>query len=292
MRSPVRMISSVEHHPSTILSEGLLMDSFFSRGGIASVCCIFCLLFFLTPAFPAQQPPDPDHEKIGTVMGQAVYRDQLRTGKNISQRDELFRLFAQPVKEHYISDRRKALVPNEREIAFAAKYFCQNQQIRRLSQKEKNMIRQQIMTIDKQLKTDRLTKTQQQDLKAQQTELQACLDMPCRTFARFMLDRWKFQRHLYLTYGKGRILWQQAGVEAFDAMYRWLQDREKQGEFSIDDPQLHSLFYTYWTTQKHGSFLTSDQKRIHDFLKPKWVCKKIKTEQLFKMPPEAKQHQK
>lgn len=258
------------------------MDSFLSRGSFGSVCCYFCLLFLLTPAFAANQTKDSAHEKIGTVLGKAVYRDQLRTSKNITQRDELFRLFAQPVKEHYIKDHRKAIVPSEYEITFAANYFCQDQQVRRLDQKEKNMIRQQILTIEKQLKTDQLTKVEKRELTDQQTELQACLDMPCRTFAHFMLDRWKFQRHLYLTYGKGRILWQQAGIEAFDAMHRWLQDREKQGDFSIDDPQLHSQFYAYWTTQKHGSFLTGDQKRIREFLKPKWVPEKGNTKRLFK----------
>ncbi|QDT26972.1 hypothetical protein [Gimesia panareensis] len=267
------------------------MNYLFSRGSFASVCCVGCLFVLQTLASASQQPKDPGHEKIGTVMGQAVYRDQLRTGKNISLREELFRLFAHPVKEHYIKEHRKAIVPTEREISFAASWFCKDQQILRLDQKEKNMIRQQILTIEKRLKTDQLTKAEQKELKDQQTELQACLDMPCRTFAHFMLDRWKFQRHLYLTYGRGRILWQQAGIEAFDAMYRWLQDREKQGEFSIDDPRLHSEFYAYWTSQKHGAFLTGDQKRIRDFLKPKWVPDTIKTENHFKKPG-AKQNQK
>lgn len=268
------------------------MNSFLSRGSIVSVCCLYALFVCQSLTIASQDPKNPGHEQIGTVMGRAVYRDQLRTGKNVTQREELFRLFAQPVKEQYISDRRKSLVPTEQEITYAAAFFCRDQQIRRLDDKEKNMIRQQLLTIEKQLRTEQLVSSEKRKLQEQQTELQACLDMPCRTFARFMLDRWKFQRHLYLTYGKGRILWQQAGIEAFDGMYRWLQAREKQGEFSIDDPRLHTEFYAYWTTQKHGSFLTRDQKRIREFLSPDWAQKLPRAEQHFKKLPEAEPNQK
>jgi hypothetical protein len=32
--------------------------------------------------------------------------------------------------------------------------------------------------------------------------------------------------------------------------------------------------YEYWTTQKHGSFLSSDPKEIASFLNPEWIPKK------------------
>lgn len=247
------------------------MYNVFSSRNSTLIVCFASLLFFSPHVRAAQRLKKPDQEKIGTVMGQTVYRDQIRTGKKINRRDELFRLFAQPVKENYIRDHRKELEPSEKEIAFAAAYFSKDEKIRQLDRQEKTMIRQQLLTIEKQLNTKHLTTSETQELKSQQTELQASLAMPCRTFARFMLDHWKFQRHLYFNYGRGRILFQQAGIEAFDAMYQWLQDREKQGEFSIDDPKLHTLFYNYWTTQKHGNFLTIKPERIQEFLKPKWV---------------------
>ena len=33
-----------------------------------------------------------------------------------------------------------------------------------------------------------------------------------------LLPHWKLQRHLFDHYGGGRLLWQQRGIEAFDAM--------------------------------------------------------------------------
>ena len=86
-----------------------------------------------------------------------------------------------------------------------------------------------------------------------------------------MLSNWKFQRHLYQTYGGGSILWQQAGIEAFDATRTWLETLERNGKFKITDPELRSTLYHYWTTQRHGSFLTDDKQRIREFLEPEWL---------------------
>ena len=110
------------------------------------------------------------------------------------------------------------------------------------------------------------------DLKFQKFALEEAKKPPGRFFAQFVLGNWKFQRHLYDEYGGGRILWQQAGLEAFDAMHAWLKDLEKQGKFQITDEKLRATFYEYWTTMKHGPFLTDDKKRIREtFLEPEWL---------------------
>ncbi len=97
---------------------------------------------------------------------------------------------------------------------------------------------------------------------------------PGEVFAVFVLNNWKFQRHLYNEYGGGRILWQQAGLEAFDATHKWLKAQEKSGAFKITDPKLRSVFYKYWTTQNHGSFLIDDKELIRrKFLEPEWSKK-------------------
>ena len=59
---------------------------------------------------------------------------------------------------------------------------------------------------------------------------------------------------------------------AFDACRTWLESREKQGNFTITDPQLQSAFDEYWKTMKHGAFLTDDKERIRrEFLEPAWL---------------------
>lgn len=67
------------------------------------------------------------------------------------------------------------------------------------------------------------------------------------------------------------MLWQQRGIEAFDAMHNWLKQNEKEGNFKITDPKLREVFYSYWTTMDHGSFFIEDKTRIdQEFLHPEW----------------------
>jgi uncharacterized protein (TIGR03067 family) len=82
-----------------------------------------------------------------------------------------------------------------------------------------------------------------------------------RAYVKVFYSHLKFQQHLYRTYGGGRILFQQFGPEAFDAMYRWLREREKAGDFRIDDPGLNKTFYEYWTTKQHGAFLSTPKDK-------------------------------
>src|SRR5690606_35955547 len=91
-----------------------------------------------------------------------------------------------------------------------------------------------------------------------------------QSFAEWYVDRWKVQRHLYEHFGGGRVIWQQAGFEAFAAMHRWLQSEEQDGRFQIRDPELRSIFYEYWTSGP--SFVIEDEKRLQrEFLEPEWL---------------------
>jgi hypothetical protein len=71
----------------------------------------------------------------------------------------------------------------------------------------------------------------------------------------------KVQKRLYDQFGGGRLLFQQAGVEAFDATRRLLEQREREGAFTFTDPAVRALAYDYWT-RDHGAFLISDPAKI------------------------------
>ncbi|CAN7319430.1 hypothetical protein LJR168_001727 [Pseudoxanthomonas sp. LjRoot168] len=75
----------------------------------------------------------------------------------------------------------------------------------------------------------------------------------------------KLQKRLHDTYGGGRLLFQQAGVEAFDATRRMLESREAAGGFAITDPDVRALAYDYWT-RDHGAFIISDPGKIAEAL--------------------------
>jgi hypothetical protein len=65
--------------------------------------------------------------------------------------------------------------------------------------------------------------------------------------------RWKTMRALYRKYG-GRIIYQQAGPEPLDALRRFLEHAEKQGDFRIADPALQATFWRYFRNDAMHSF--------------------------------------
>jgi len=79
-----------------------------------------------------------------------------------------------------------------------------------------------------------------------------------------LIGKVKLQKHLHDTYG-GRLLFQQTGVEAFDATRRMLESREAEGGFSITDPDVRALAYDYWTRDQ-GAFMITDPGKIAEAL--------------------------
>ena len=76
-----------------------------------------------------------------------------------------------------------------------------------------------------------------------------------------LLGNVKLQKRLHDDYGGGRLLFQQAGVEAFDATRSMLEAREAEGAFAITDPGIRALAYDYWT-RDHGAFMITDPDGI------------------------------
>lgn len=217
-----------------------------------------------------QQAEQDQRERIGHVLGKPVYRDEIKTGKNVPLRDELYRLFTAPVMKKYREAHKGDIEPTEDEIHAATVFFDEKHR-ERIQEKEPKL-RERLRAVEGQLARTGLTEEEQRKLRIEKRGLQAKLNPPGRLFALFVLNNWKFQKHLYDQYGGGRILWQQAGLEAFDAHRTWLECREKQGDFGITDPALRATFYEYWTTMKHGAFLTDDRERIRsEFLEPDWL---------------------
>ena len=71
----------------------------------------------------------------------------------------------------------------------------------------------------------------------------------------------KLQKALYDAFGGGRVLFQQGGVEAFDATRKLLEQKEAAGEFAITDPQVRQLAYAYWT-RDHGAMMLSEPGQV------------------------------
>ena len=228
------------------------------------------LLILLTVAFSIAAAEKGRQELIGEVLGQPVSRDAIRTGEDVRLADELGRLFLVPVLAEFRKEHEQEVTPTASEIDFATAYF--DEQHRERIRDEAPKLREQLRKVQQQLAEPGLTDKRRDELKTEEVVLQTQLKPPGRTFAVFVLKNWKFQRFLYDNFGGGRLLWQQAGTEAFDAMHQWLLAQEKAGKFKVTDPALRAEMLKYWTTQERSPFLVTDQEQIRrQFLEPRWV---------------------
>jgi len=274
------------------------------------------LTLALTRPVSAEKPARQEREKIGEVLGKPVYRDQIQTGRDAQLDEELHRLFLAPVLQKYCQEHKAEITPTEAEIAGAAVYFDkrlreerqqENPELRealktvrdKLSHskltesqresldderivlegqliREEPKVRQELKSIKERLSRSKLTEAERLRLESQKTIIEGLLQPPGKKFAHFIVDNWKFERHLYDRFGGGRILWQQAGLEAFDAMRNWLETQERNGSFKITEPKLRTEFYHYWH-RSHQPFMIEDAARIREeFLEPNWRRSKAK----------------
>jgi hypothetical protein len=79
--------------------------------------------------------------------------------------------------------------------------------------------------------------------------------------AKFLLAGWKYNTYLYDNFGGGRLLFQQAGVEAFDATHEFLKYLEKEGYFHIEDEEVRDSVFAYWT-RDHGAFIMDNEEQV------------------------------
>ncbi|MGI9475004.1 MAG: glycoside hydrolase family 71/99-like protein [Rubripirellula sp.] len=212
---------------------------------------------------PSSSNVNGSEEPIGTLLGKPVTRTQLE-GTTVGS------LFLAPLLKAYRESHREETEPTPTELAIATSHFRSRHHERMESEGEP--LRKELSEIKSRMDATDLGASEQKELTIRMIGLEARLQPPGSSFASFMLNNWKFQKHLHDNFGGGRVLWQQAGIEAFDAMHRWILEQERQGNFSIADPELRRKLYHYWAKQNHGSFLIEDPDRIDAvFLNPAWL---------------------
>jgi hypothetical protein len=167
----------------------------------------------------------PERTQIGHVQGVPVYADQVEGATEQDRADSLHTLFVRPVLQAYTKEHVEEF---------------------RVTDEEADLLIERIEAYSECSKNG--------------YELPEGQDQK-RFVARFMGIGVKLQAHLHRTFGGGRLLFQQAGVEAFDATHALLKQSEARGDFAITDPALRKLAFDYWT-RDHGSFLIGDPAAI------------------------------
>ena len=111
-----------------------------------------------------------------------------------------------------------------------------------------------------------LTEREAEELILAYRESQSCSSPPPapmppdfeRMFAKFIGENTKIQRFIYEHHGGGRMLFQQAGTEAFDATLNLILKLEKEGAFTIADPKLRTQALKYWLSDHQADDLLPD----------------------------------
>ncbi len=227
-----------------------------------------------------------------------------------------------PLAQGYRNEHKAALEPTEAELARAAAYFDQNaarsreearpereRDLREIearlaqpdltpAERQKLEMRRNVLeqlTLSREAMKQRIAELETQlaalppddpgrlMLSMRKQGLEFELEPQGRMLAEMFVPGWKFQRHLYERFGGGRVLWQQGGIEAFDAMNAWIESEEKAGRLKFHDPHVREAVYLYWNVD-HGPFLSDKPKQIEEFLNPPWLKEPAPTIQAAPSP--------
>lgn len=208
--------------------------------------------------------------EIGSVLGRPLYEQDINTQSDEDFHADCNTLIVEPLIEEYYMENQDILTPTAKEVSTFMLYHLHEHE-KQVKDQKKN-IYSRIEAITNQLQNNDVSNKENDSLVAELYYLKTELEPPGHDYAMFILPYWKLQVHLYTQYGEGRILWQDRGYQAFDATYRWLQEAEKKGQFSIRTPEMKKRFYAFWTSKDHGDYLFSNTERISSlFLNPKWT---------------------
>ena len=107
---------------------------------------------------------------------------------------------------------------------------------------------------------------------ASRSEVQGQVNMDVeRSRAVRWVQHWKILKALYDRYG-GRVIFQQAGFEPFDAVRDFLKEQEENGAFTILDREYEDEFWQYWRRDPRGVVPEGEASKYMS--KPWWLLER------------------
>ena len=219
---------------------------------------------------PAGAYSDPDLKLIGVVLGNPVYLRQ-RYLKNTLELPELLKsMILDPLEKNY-RQQHPEIEPTDAEIDGLSVFM------RRNTTSAIEVYEQRLTSVNEKLLQAEKGSTLHGNLTAEKTVVEDKLKRmrgdDGRTLAIMLARPFKFQKHLFDTYGGGRILLRPKLI-AFDAQRKWVEERERLGEFQIADAELRTKFYDTWDKGSllHGNSLTDDPKQVKAAYGATWLA--------------------
>lgn len=159
-----------------------------------------------------------DDRVIGTVDGKSVLESQVK-GSTPSKREESLRaLFVSPALSAYLDSHKEQWKLNDKEV-------------------------------------EQLVVAYRNSLKCSTAQVKPMEPAFERLFAEMVGGGAKVQRFIYEHNGRGRILFQQAGAEAFDATRNLILKLEKEGRITFNDLDVRAMTLKYWLNDHQAGLL-------------------------------------
>lgn len=214
-------------------------------------------------ALGADEPQKPASRTIGSVYGKAVTAADVEltgpidTTIKFDSRDRALwdqmgriqRALGGPILERFVK--------NEKIEATADEIKKFQDTSRELNKKHLRDWEAKLAELKKELAAPNLSNEDKAKLEKEQAMYQRSVasmnerdadDLPAEPAKQFIVA-WKIERELHRKYG-GRVIFQQAGLEALDARRLLCEEAEKNGDLKFDDPDVRHLFY-YYANMKH-----------------------------------------
>lgn len=210
----------------------------------------------------------PAREQIGSVLGKAVYRDQLKDSPTYS---DVVQLFMAPAMKEFQEKNGAKYEMTDDEIRKAAEWQAAVMQKKggaswerwqKRSDERQKELPERIQEIEAELMNPEITSEEEKALRQALRLAKLEKTVPHASDAWMLLSGRKFEQYLYENYGGGRIILQQLGPEALDARRRLLLELEKAGKFQITDPALRKLAYDYWERPAHPGGFHTDRRHL------------------------------
>ena len=210
-----------------------------------------------------------DREKYMKLHGKKMGSETSDTYRMNRLREAIWK----PISEKYIP--KKDLEPTEEELQEYIVHFRQGK-ARRLQEQQEHLeqLRREADKLEKQLPTQdsedqeetsqRLQKMRKEIGAIEKSfEIDRRIEGRGKDFeqfsAKWWVGHWKQQQWYYKRYG-GRVIYQQVGPEAIDAMRDFLKEAEAKKDFVIYDQKLNAKFWAPYTKERPGVLVRDPDK--------------------------------
>ncbi len=225
---------------------------------------------------PAGAYRDPNNKLIGVVLGKPLYLHQRYRKNKLELPGLLKSLFLTPLEKHY-RQQHPELEPTDAEIDYLAESTKANSiESTIAARKSLETFLRRARKVNPTAKDDPETLAA---IKEFNNRLERLRVFDGRFQAAESARPFKFQKYLFDSYGGGRVLLRPKLI-AFDAQRKWVEERERLGEFQIADAELRRQFYDTWNNGalRHGNNLIDDPKQTQAAFEGTWLARSTVTD--------------